>query len=194
VNQETAKFGNVCSQSDIAAYLDGELDVRSEEHLEAHLIGCDSCFTAMREQKMVLCALNAMLDNKAQIELPVNFAKRVTVHAESNVSGLRKREERWMAVTLCVMLFGLIAAIALAGDTSGLAGVFSGSVKIAYSLAVMISGFLYNIGLGLTILIRAITRSFISGSDLSILGILLLIVLSLAFSSTLLFRFRSFKF
>ena len=191
---ENAKFESICSQSDIAAYLDGELDLVSEERLETHLTQCENCFGSMREQKMVLCALNAVLDNRAQIELPVNFAKNVTVRAESGLSGLRKREERWTAVTLCVLLFGLIGAVGLAGETSGLVEVFSGTFKVLYSTGVVIGAFLYNIGLGAIILIRSVTRYFISESDLSFFGILLVVILSLVFSSSFLLRFRRFKF
>ncbi len=194
MNEENVKFETVCSQSDIAAYLDGELDAASEMHLEMHLTQCENCFNSLREQKMVLCALNAVLDNKTHIELPVNFARKVTVRAESGLSGLRRSEERWMAVTLCALLFGLIGAVGLAGETSQLTEFFSGSFRVAYVAGSVIGAFLYNIGLGAVILIRTVTRIFVSETELSLFGILLVVILSLVFTSTFLVRFRRFKF
>src|SRR5262245_41079925 len=116
---ERANFETTCSPSDIAAYLDGELDAASEAKLEAHLTGCEDCFNTMKEQKLVLCALNAALDDRIEIELPRNFAKKVSVRAESGVNGLRKREERVMAVSLCVILFMLIAITGVGNGYSG---------------------------------------------------------------------------
>jgi len=194
MNEATAKFETICSQSDIAAYLDGELDAATEMRLETHLTACENCFNSLKEQKMVLCALNAVLDNRAQIELPVNFAKKVTVRAESGLSGLRKREERWMAVTLCVLLFGLIAAVSLTGETSGLGEFFSSGFRVVYSVGGVVGAFLYNIGLGAVIIIRALTRYLISESNLSLFGLLLVVILSLILSSSFLLRFRRFKF
>jgi hypothetical protein len=192
--EENVKFETVCSQSDIAAYLDGELDSAAEMHLEMHLAQCENCFNSLKEQKMVLCALNAVLDNKTQIELPVNFAKKVTVRAESGLSGLRRSEERWMAVTLCALLFGLIAAAGLAGETSGLVELFSGSFRIVYAAGGVIGFFLYNIGLGAVIFIRTVTRIFLSETELSLFGLLLIVIVSLVLTSTFLLRFRRFKF
>lgn len=194
MNEETAKFETVCSQSDLAAYLDGELDGAAEARLETHISACEDCFNALKEQKMVLCALNAAMDARIQIELPVNFAKKVAVRAESGLNGLRKREERLMAVTLCVLLFLLIGMFGLAGETSGLVEIISGSFKVIYSVGGVIYAFLYNIGLSAIILIRALTRYLISESGLSLFGVLVVIILSLVLSSSFLLRFRRFKF
>jgi predicted anti-sigma-YlaC factor YlaD len=194
MNAETVKIETVCSQSDLAAYLDGELDAAAEARIETHLSACEDCFNALKEQKMVLCALNAALDNRIQIELPVNFAKKVAVRAESGLNGLRKREERWMAVTLCVLLFGLIGAVGLAGEASGVIEFFAGGVKVVSSVGGLVWGVFYNAGLGAVVIIRTLTRYLLSDSNVSLLGILLVLILSFILCSSFYLRFRRFKF
>jgi len=194
MSEETAKFETICSQSDIAAYLDGELDAAAEMSLEAHLFACKDCFNALREQKMVLCALNAALDHRMQIELPVNFAKKVTVRAESGLTGLRKREERLMAVTLCVLLFGLIGAVGLAGEGSALVEFLAGSVKAVSAVGGFVWAVVYNVALGAVVIIRALTRYLLSEANLPVFGAFLVLILSLILCSSFYLRFRRFKF
>jgi len=182
----------VCSQSDIAAYLDGELDAGAETGLENHLSECLNCFNSMREQKMVLCALNAFLDNRSQIELPVNFAKKVAVEAESGVRGLRNKEERITAFSICAALFGIISVIALIEGTTNSAATLDGPIRI-FSSAWLFLTFLYDVGVGLVVIFRALMRSFISDSSLSALGILTLLVLSLVLFSQFYLHFRRIK-
>jgi predicted anti-sigma-YlaC factor YlaD len=194
MNEETGKFETICSQSDIAAYLDGELDAAAEARLEAHLSACKDCFNALGEQKMVLCALNAALDGRAEIELPVNFARKVAVRAESGMNGLRKREERAIAVTLCIMLFGLIAAVGLTGDGAGLAEILNGGLRMGASVAGFVGAVFYDIGLGTVVIIRTLTRYFLSDQDLYGFGIFCLLLLSLILCSSFYLRLRRLKF
>ena len=194
MNDETAKIEMNCSHSDIAAYLDGELDLAAEMRLESHLSSCGSCFNTLGEQKLVLCALNAALDGREQIELPVNFARKITVRAESGVNGLRKREERAIAVVLCVMLFGLIGAMALAGDASGLPELLNGGARMAVSVAGFIGTVIYEAALGAIVIIRTVTRYLLSDPNIPVFGVFLVLLLSLILCSSFYLRFRRLKF
>jgi hypothetical protein len=194
MNAETAKFETVCSQSDIAAYLDGELDAPSVLLLELHLTDCGNCFNSLREQKMVLCALNAVLDNKDQIELPVNFAKKVTVRAESGLSGLRKREERWTAVKICVLLFGLAGAIGLGGGSFYAGAAIDSSLRVISSVGGFIWSLLYDISLGAIVIIRTLMRFLVSDPNLYAFAIFSILLLSLILCSSFYLRIRRLKF
>lgn len=197
MNREFEKIETICSLSDIAAYLDGELDPVTELCLEEHLVDCEDCFNALREQKMVLCALNAAmapLDHREQIELPVNFARSVTVRAESNVNGLRKREERTMAVTLFALMLGLIAVLFMIGDNSRTIEIADQGATFLSTLAGVVWAVFYNVGLGAVIIIRTLTRYMLSDSSISLIGLLTLAILSLALSSSFVLRIRRLKF
>lgn len=197
MNREFKNIETICSPSDIAAYLDGELDPVSELCLEEHLVECEDCFHALREQKMVLCALKAALDpmdQRQQIELPVNFARNVTVRAESNVNGLRKREERVMAFCLFAMLLTLVGILLAAGGDSRITEVLNQSALLATTIGSVVWAVLYNVGLGAVIIIRTLTRYLLSDSNVPVLGLLSLLILSLAVSSSFVLRFSRYKF
>ena len=87
-----------CPRADIAAYIDGELTPREELALELHLAACPDCTGELNLQKQMLRALDCGLKDRTEIELPKNFAKTVATRAESNVSGLRSKEERFRAL------------------------------------------------------------------------------------------------
>lgn len=197
MDTEFEKIETICSLSDIAAYLDGELDPVTELCLEEHLVDCEDCFHALKEQKMVLCALNAamgQLDQRQQIELPVNFARNVTVRAESNVNGLRKREERVMAVTLFAMLLALVGIMLAAGGDSSVSDILDEGALLAMSIGSVVWAVLYNVGLGAVIIVRTLTRYLLSDSNVPVLGLLSLLILSLALSSSFVLRISRLKF
>ena len=116
---QTEKNKNPCPRTEIAAYIDGELSPREEMDLELHFAVCGECAAEFNEQKKLLCALDFALDEKAEFELPEDFTKSVVVKAESNVSGLRRREERFRALYLCAILFLLIIARTRKRNRSG---------------------------------------------------------------------------
>jgi predicted anti-sigma-YlaC factor YlaD len=183
----------LCSQSDIAAYLDCELDATAELHLEAHLAGCEDCFNSLAEQKLVLRALDAAMDGEVEILLPKNFARKITVRAESGLRGLRNREERVMAATLCFMLFGLFGALALAGETAKLTGFFIEVFRVISTVAGVVAVIFYDLGLGVVVITRTLTRYMLSDSNLSALGALMLPTLLLILLAKFYLRFRDFK-
>jgi predicted anti-sigma-YlaC factor YlaD len=189
-----AKFETICSHSDIAAYLDGELDNVSELRLEMHLAGCDDCFNALSEQKLVLCALNAALDGREEIELPVNFARKVAIHAESGVNGLRKREERTMAVLLCIIMFVVICIVAIGGGVSDVPQFLDDGAKMISSVGTVIGTVFYNAGLGMVVIVRTLTRYLFSDSSSYGFGVFCVLILSLVLFSSFYLRIRRFKF
>lgn len=194
MKDETAKIETTCSHSDIAAYLDGELDIAAELRLELHLASCESCFGALGEQKLVLCALNAALDGRTEIELPVNFARKITVRAESGMNGLRKREERVISAALCIMLFGLIGVVGLAGEAAGLLEILNGGLRMAASVAGFVGTVFYDFGLGAVVIIRTLTHYLISDSNLYGFGVFCVLLLSLILCSSFYLRIRRLKF
>jgi anti-sigma factor RsiW len=97
---------------DVAAYLDGELDAAQGTRFEQHTKTCASCATALREQRRLLCVLDAAFgDARQQIELPTNFTQIVKARAQSDMSSVRHRGERRLAFGLCAGLAALSFAL-----------------------------------------------------------------------------------
>jgi anti-sigma factor RsiW len=97
---------------DVAAYLDGELDAAGGARFEQHTKTCASCATALREQRRLLCVLDAAFgDARQQIELPRNFTQIVKARAQSDMSSVRHRGERRRAFGLCAGLAALSFAL-----------------------------------------------------------------------------------
>src|SRR6266851_5589411 len=101
-----------CRTEDVAAYLDSELDGAAAESFEAHLKTCARCATELRMQRQLLCTLDFAF-SEPSFELPGNFSRVVAAHAESDLSGMRKKSERRRAVQLCALL--ALLAFALLG-------------------------------------------------------------------------------
>ncbi len=96
---------------DVAAYLDGELDAHGAARFEQHTRTCHTCATALREQRRLLCVLDAAFgDAERQLALPRNFTQVVKARAESDMRSVRHRSERKRALYLCAAL----AAVAFA--------------------------------------------------------------------------------
>ena len=100
--------------TDVAAYLDGELDAPDSARFELHTESCAPCATALREQRRLLCVLDAAFgDAQRQFTLPENFTQVVKARAQSDMSGVRLRSEKKRALLLCAGLAA--AAFALLG-------------------------------------------------------------------------------
>src|SRR3989442_445627 len=106
-----------CQSEQIAAYLDGELDGNSSTLLENHLKECSRCAAELTEQRQLLCAFDSALEQSGELPLPKDFAQIVAVHAESDMSGVRKRAEHKRALRYCAVLAA--ASFALLGATAG---------------------------------------------------------------------------
>ncbi|MFN2576491.1 MAG: anti-sigma factor [Pyrinomonadaceae bacterium] len=102
-----------CQLEDVAAYLDGELSGLVLDKFEQHVSSCAGCATQLRSQRQLLCTLDVAF-NDSRFQLPNDFARVVTAHAENDLTGMRDRRERRRAVQLCAILalvsFGLLRA------------------------------------------------------------------------------------
>jgi anti-sigma factor RsiW len=97
---------------DVAAYLDGELDAFASARFEQHTKTCAPCATTLREQRRLLCVLDAAFgDAQQQIQLPANFTQVVKARAQSDMRSVRHRSERRRALLLCAGLLALSFAL-----------------------------------------------------------------------------------
>ena len=145
---EASENTNACL--DVAAYLDGELDASDGTRFEQHTKTCAPCATALREQRRLLCVLDAAFgDARQQIELPTNFTQIVKARAQSDMSSVRHRSERRRAFVLCAglaalsfTLLGWQAWDALFSPLRGVAGVVGTMLDMAaHAVGEAFSGF-----------------------------------------------------
>ena len=149
-----------CRTEDVAAYLDGELDGAAAESFEAHLKVCAPCGTELRMQRQLLCTLDFAF-SEPSFELPRDFSRVVAAHAESDLSGMRKKSERRRALQLCALL--ALLAFALLGAASS-ALVFQPArsfLRIAGSLLDLAGRALYDAGTGAAVIVRVVGRALI---------------------------------
>lgn len=148
-----------CPRAEIAAYLDCELAPREELMLEGHLTTCEICRTELNAQKKLLSALDfALEEEKAEIEIPKDFAKVVAVRAESNVSGLRDRDERSRAIFLSASLIFLVVA-GLGGAETEKVLAASGAIFEQVVAIVTFAGHMtFDFALGVVIIVRSLSN------------------------------------
>jgi len=148
-----------CPGEEIAAYLDGELGEAALESFEAHLKTCPSCDRELRTQRQLLCTLEAAFGGSRSFDLPRDFTRVVAAHAESDVSGVRKKSERRRALQLCATL--ALASFALLGAASG-ALVFQPArsfLRVAGSLFELVWRTIYDGGTGIQVIVRMVGRA-----------------------------------
>lgn len=134
---QPAKMNQTCPREEISLYLDGELSTADELVWETHLAGCEICRTEVNLHKKMFSALDMVFEAKQEVELPKNFAQVVAAKAESEVNGLRSKDERFRALSICaglflLMLFGLGAESDRFFSTFG---VFGGQIISVFSFA-----------------------------------------------------------
>jgi hypothetical protein len=178
-----------CLLTEIAAYLDGELKPHEELALEAHVANCKDCLAELNLQKQMLGALDFAFEEKAEIELPENFARVIATRAESGVCGLRSKEERFRALFVCAALF-LVILIGLGGETENvLAGLGKFGEQVLAVLS-FVGHFIYDFAIGIAIILRSLSRQFVSGSGFSFGLMFVLFMLSAIILSRVVFRFN----
>jgi anti-sigma factor RsiW len=97
---------------DVAAYLDGELDDGAAARFEQHTKICAPCATALKEQRRLLCVLDAAFgDAQRQLQLPANFTEIVKARAQSDMRSVRHRSERKRAMLVSAGLAALSFAL-----------------------------------------------------------------------------------
>ncbi len=187
MNLQAAIPEQICPRAEIAVFLEGELAPQAELVLEKHLSACKKCLDELNSQKQLLRVLDSVFEERAEIELPKNFTKVIVARAESNVSGLRRPEERFRAVFLCVLLF-LIVLIGLSAETRS---VFS-SLGIILEQTIAVAGFVahlfYDFAVGTVIILRSLSEQFVFGSNISLITVVCFFALSAFVISRLVFR------
>jgi len=153
-----------CRESEhVAAYLDGEINSVECARFEDHMKECAACAATLREHKELLRILEiaAQADESFALPLPKNFAQAVRARAQSDMSGVRARGERRLALWLCAPL--VLLCIALLGN-SGCAAALAFALMIvrhAASAFGLILRALYDVGAGLNVILRAVGRNLL---------------------------------
>lgn len=148
-----------CPSDEIAAYIDGELDLMREFELDAHFATCEACSKELNQQKQFLCELDAGLKSESDLALPVDFTKTVVANAESAVAGLRRPRERFNALFICAALF-LFALFALGADAGNLFNGIAVAVEQIAAVGSFFGHLVYSIFLGLAIVVRSFAVQF----------------------------------
>ena len=183
---------NSCRSEDIGAYLDSELGSDEAFRFENHVGICKRCADKLQNQKRLLNELDLAFgfDDKA-LSLPKNFSKVVKATAESDMNGLRHKKEKSLAVVLCLVL--VILAFALLGWARFSDSVFTplaNFIRVVGSFMEIVWRVIYDAGLGVCVIARAISRHFIFESNPLNYLVFLLFALSLVLLSRLILRHR----
>src|SRR5262249_1026129 len=172
-----------CHLEEVAAYLDGEMNGDALEDFEEHLKAGAECAGELRTQRQLLCTLEVAFGSAKPFELPPNFARVVTAHAESALTGMRRKGERGRALQVCAVLtlasFALLGAAARALVFDPVRSFFRAVTKLI-DLAWQT---VYDAATGVTILIRVIGRALL----LAPYGLGYLFLLTFLISISLLF-------
>jgi anti-sigma factor RsiW len=174
-----------CPSSDIAAYIDGELDQAHELILEAHVSECFVCCKELNHQKQFLLCLDASLRNEEEVELPPGFARSVVANAEANVNGLRQPNEIYNSLFVCVTIGLFVLFAAGTGAREILDGTYAVFDQAAV-VAVFFAHFVYDLFLGIAIVLRSFTAQFRIDVVLTVLVSILLFVPTVFFSRKML--------
>jgi hypothetical protein len=188
--QNTAN-NQTCPRTEIAAYIDGELNPREELGLEMHFAVCPTCIAELNEQKKLLCALDFALEDKAEIELPENFTKVVVANAESHVQGLRCPRERNRALIVCTALF-LLVILGLGAETSKTFETFGSITEQLLTVGGFFVHLVHDITIATIVIFRSLCLQFVFNSAISAGLLGLCFVVSLLIFSRLMSRHRRF--
>ncbi len=160
MNFQTEQKVQTCPLEELSVYLDGELSAPEELILEKHLSICTICTAQLNQHKKMLSAMNFVFEAKDGIELPKNFAKVVVIQAESTVSGLRSKKERFRALSLCAALF-LLISIGLAAESDQVFyGVADFTGQVIAVMAIILHA-ITNFAIGLAIVLRCLSQKVI---------------------------------
>jgi anti-sigma factor RsiW len=123
-----------CAWADaVAAYLDGELEAGETFVFEEHLKSCDSCPTALTEQRRLTGLITAAVSGPHEaVVLPKDFARVVTARAQSDMTCVRGAPEKRRAALLVLALAAVATALIGAG---GWSEVFAPAAQVARGVA-----------------------------------------------------------
>jgi hypothetical protein len=100
----------------VAAYLDGQLEITAASQFEEHIKACRPCSAELNAQRQFLCELDSVLSSPEELPIPKDFARVVSARAESDMRGVRTEGEGRRALLACLALG--ITAFALLGVTA----------------------------------------------------------------------------
>ncbi len=186
MTEQTFTNEKTCPRAEVSAFIDGELSVCDEQNFELHLSVCEKCADELRSQKQMLCALSLAFDSpQHSFELPKNFTKTVVVKAESNVSGLRKPEERSRAFVLCLILFAFVV-LGLGESLGKVVSVWQTLTEQVIAVVGFTVDLMLDIFTGFAVILRALSQKFVFDSQVSTVAFFgLLFVVFIAFSHIL---------
>jgi len=172
---ELVQHNSNCRSVEVAAYLDGELRDGALLAFEEHLKKCRSCSEKLEEQRRLLCTLDMAFGEEKALTLPADFARVVTAHAQTDMSGVRERHERSRALRLCVALalfsFALLGSAALTDSVLEPVRVFG---RLAGTGFRFLWRAIYDAGALLVVIMRILGRFTFESHPLGVLSYLLL--------------------
>ncbi|CAN5523012.1 hypothetical protein BH10ACI1_BH10ACI1_27640 [soil metagenome] len=186
---QIAHSNEVCPREEIAAYIDGEIAPRRELELEMHFAVCHSCSNELNTQKKLLCALDSIMLPETEVELPPDFTKVVVTKAESNVSGLRRPQERRNALFICAALF-LPLLIGFGAETGTVLITFGKFGEQVLAVSGLVFHLIYDVSVGMSVILRSITNQIAFNSITSAIFLLMFLIISLVAASSLVTRFN----
>lgn len=142
----------------IFPYLDGELPPADELEFEGHFAGCTSCKNELDRAKDLLIALESGHTDRGLPEIPADFARRVSMAAVNDISGIRTPRERFVALAICCLLL-LTMTAALGGSLSEPASGVSGLFNRWYALFDSLGHLLYSIAVSIIFFLRVLATS-----------------------------------
>jgi anti-sigma factor RsiW len=145
---------SACLRADIAGYLDGELTPGAEESLEMHFARCGGCAAELNAQKSLLHALDVVFNSEAQIALPEDFARVVSIKAESNVIGLRSPEGRKAALMVCPALL-IVALMLLGAERATVFNVVGTAAGQLFVVGSFVGHLAYDVSFGLAVILHS---------------------------------------
>ena len=174
----------------VAAYLDGQLESSAISDFETHVAGCQPCRAELTAQRQFLCELDSALTTTEEISIPKNFARIVSARAESDMRGVRDGGERRRALVVCLVLGA--TAFGLLGATNGKSLLLSGRLLANKVLGILglLWTTLHDAFIGLTLVIRVVARVFQPQSSVTSLAAFILLALAIASLSHLIIRYH----
>ena len=183
-------LNNGCEREDIAGYLDGELAGEELTKFETHLKSCVACAAELRTQRRLLCTLNVAFNESREFELPRDFTRVVAAHAESNLSGMRKRSERWRAMKICVVLAVFSFAFLGAAARTLVFEPARSFLRVAESFLDLAWRTVYDAGTGLAVIVRVLGHAIVSAPYGLGLLFLLAFIISISLLPLLIARYH----
>ena len=176
MKRSDAKNMFVCPREEIGAFLDGELSADQEAVFETHIASCPDCREELNLQRSFLIALNGSLEENADIQIPKDFTRNIISRAESDLSGIRSRSERVVALSIAGILI-LMAAAALGGEFSSVIRPARAAIEKLSGLCEVVGHISYRFVFGT----MAVLRSALSRQEigLSIAAVLFTVVASI---------------